>query len=291
MGVFASAPARTWRAFFLLAALSGAALAAPQTNTPPPLRQIGAPNPDEAREALDTLRHLGIAGSYFLEFDLRILPRRGDERSIPGRMWGMQGERGPLARVELGQGSGVVRLLIQRGPEPAVWRFGGGSAGVEQLGVAALFQPLMPGTDLTVFDLEMPYIYWDRFTYLGLTRFNGRPTHVIVLRPPAEFAKKYPALTGVRVHLDTQYSAPVQTELLGPGDEVTKTISIVDLHKVGDQWLVKTIDARDETTRNKTRLIILAAGLNLDFSSTLFEPAQLAETIHPPAVQLTRIGL
>ncbi len=291
MGDFLSAPARAWRAFFLVAALAPALVAAPPAATPPALRQIGAPDPADAREALDTLRHLGIAGSYYLEFDLRILPRRGDEKDIPSRMWGRQGERGPLVRAELGDGANGVRLLIQRGSEPAVWRYGGGSVAVEQLGVAALFQPLMPGTDLTVFDLEMPYIYWNDFTYLGLTRFNGRPTHVIILRPPAEFAKKYPALTGVRVHLDTQYSAPVQTELLGADGAVTKTISIVNLQKIGEQWIVKTVDARDEVTRNKTRFAITAAALNLDFSSELFEPAQLAEAIRPPAVPLTRIGL
>jgi len=291
MRFFASTPARVWRAFFLLATLSASAVAGPNTLTPAPLRQIGAPDTAEAREALDTLRHLGIAGSYFLEFDLRILPRRGEEQRISGRMWGTQGERGPLVRVELGQGPTAVRLLIQRGPEPAVWRYGGGAAGVEKLGVAALFQPLMPGTDLTVFDLEMPYIYWNDFTYQGLVRYNGRPTHVITLRPPAEFAKKYPGLAGVRVKLDTQYSAPVQTELLGSADAATKTITIVDLRKVGEQWLVKTIDARDEVSRNKTRLIVLAAALNLEFSPTLFEPAQLTEAIRPPAVPLTQIGL
>lgn len=289
MGIHRSAPAGVWRAFFLFATLAVSAMAGPQTISPAPLRQFGKPDPAEARAALDELRRLGIAGSYYLEFELRILPRRGDERDIPGRIWGMQGRLGPIARVELGSGTGAVRWLIQRGPEAAVWRYDG-SGGVRKLGVAELFQPLMPDTYFTPFDLEMPYVYWARFTYEGLERFNGRPTYMIVLQPPEDFARKFPALAGLRLHLDTQYDAPVQTELLGANSVVTKTITVVDLKKVGDQWIVKTIDARDEATRNKTRLNFTAATMKVDFAEALFEPARLAQEVRPPDVALERIG-
>ena len=48
-----------------------------------------------------------------------------------------------------------------------------------------------------------------------------------------------------------------------------KTLSILDLKKIGDQWIVKSVDFRDETTRNKTRFAVTAAALNQNFPSAL----------------------
>jgi hypothetical protein len=95
----------------------------------------------------------------------------------------------------------------------------------------------------------------------------------------------------VRVHLDTQFNALVQTELLGANDSVLKTISLVDLKKIGEQWIPKTFDVRDEKTRNKTRFDVTAAAIDLDFSRVIFEPAQLGEDVQPPhESQLTRLA-
>ena len=95
----------------------------------------------------------------------------------------------------------------------------------------------------------------------------------------------------MRIYLDTQFNALVQTELLGARNAVLKTFSLVDLKRIGEQWIPKTFDVRDDRTRDKTRLEVTAAGLNLDFSQTLFEPAQLAEDVRAPdESQLTRIA-
>jgi hypothetical protein len=94
----------------------------------------------------------------------------------------------------------------------------------------------------------------------------------------------------VRVHLDTQFNALVQTELLGERDRVTKTLSLVDLKRIGEQWIPKTFDLRDEGTRNKTRVSVTAAALGLEFAGTLFEPAMLMEPVRPPdAARMTQI--
>ncbi|HVU26086.1 MAG TPA: outer membrane lipoprotein-sorting protein [Opitutus sp.] len=282
MGGLRKTPAGIWRAFFVGGCLATATIAAPPPAPVAPLAQFGKPDPAKGREALEQLRRQGIAGSYYLEFDLEILPRRGEERTLPGKLWGAQNDDGPISRVEAGQGATAVRLLVQNGARSAAWRFRPGG-GIEQLGVSALFEPIVPDTQITAFDLQMPFIFWDDFTYEGLTRFRGRPTHVLVLRPPADFAARYPALKAVRVHLDTQFNALVETELLGAGDKVLKTMDVVDLKKVDELWIPKTFDFRDEETRNKTRFEVTAAALRLDFSPTLFAPAALAEEVRPPA--------
>lgn len=292
MLVFRTAPAVLWRAFFLAASLATTVFAAPgPAKTPPPLQQFGAANSAEARAALEQMRRQGIAGDYYLEFQLRVMPRRGDERLIAGRMWGGRNEIGPLTRVSLAAAADGAdrRLLIQNGPRSSVWRWDP-AKGVEMLGVSALFEPLVAGTEITAFDLQMPFIYWENFSYEGLARVRGRPAHVLVMKPPAEFAAKHPTLTGVRVNVDTQFNALMQTELLGSGGVVVKTLSVVDLKKVGEQWIVKTVDVRDEATHNKTRFSVVAAALDLDFAGGLFAPAQLADEARPPTAGLVKLG-
>lgn len=292
------APATPWRAFFLAIAVLGAgtsvSVAQPGRTPAPPLTQIGRLDPAEARAALQQLRQQGIAGDYYLELQIRIMPRRGVERIVTGRLWGGRNDSGPLTRVSLAadaddSAAPESRLLIQSGRESGVWRWTQ-HRGAERLGVESLFDPLVPDTELTAFDLQMPFVYWDSFSYEGLARFRGRPVHVLVPRPPAEFAARQPSIAGVRVHLDSQFNALVQTELLGENQRVLKTLSLVDLKKIGEQWIPKTLDIRDERTRNKTRVSVTAAALGLELSPALFEPASLAEAVRPPAEErLVRI--
>jgi len=294
---FFRAPAFAWRAFFLggCVVLALAVRAAPKGQNAPPLAPLGGANEDEGRAALEQVRNQGIPGNYFLQFQIHVLPRRGDERVIPGRLWGSRNQTGPVTRVSLtlpetGGRATERRLLIQNGRNSAVWRWESGGT-VQLLGSASPFDPVVPDSDLSAFDLQMPFIFWDSFSYKGLVRFHGRPAHVLLMQPPPDFASKYPKVSGVRVRLDTQYNALVQTELLGPDGTVLKTLSLVDLKKVGEQWIPKTFDVRDELTRNKTRFDVIAAGIDLDFSRILFEPVQLAEDIKSPTeAQLEHIG-
>jgi hypothetical protein len=254
---------------------------------PPGYVQLGKPDQEEGRAVLEQFRRQGIAGDYYLEFALRVLPRYGAERAWHGRMWGTRDADGPISRVSLRppgeKPQTEVRLLVRSGPEPAVWRWNEGSGrAAELLGVAAQFAPVAD-TDLTPFDLQMPFLYWPSFVYEGLARMRGRPSHQFLFHPPAEVAAQYPALTGVRAYLDTQYTALVQVTLIGQGDRPLKTLSILDLKKISDQWIVESIDLRDEFTRNKTRFEVTAAALNQTFPAAVFDPAQLAEPAVAPA--------
>jgi hypothetical protein len=46
---------------------------------------------------------------------------------------------------------------------------------------------------------------------------------------------------------------------------------------------VKSIDLRDETTRNKTRFVVTAAALHQQFAPQIFDPAHLADPAAVPA--------
>ena len=89
----------------------------------------------------------------------------------------------------------------------------------------------------------------------------------------------------MRAYLDTQYNAPTQIETIDPDGRVAKTLSLLDLKKVGEQWIPKSFEVRDEVTRDKTRLTVSAAALNLALPSGLFTPAGLMDEVRPPAAE------
>ncbi len=246
--------------------------------------QFGKPDQAEGARILQGFRSMGIAGDYFLEFTLRVMPRRGAERKFKGRLWGSRNEAGAISRISLLTAPDQERrLLVQNGRSPMVWNWPTGEAKVTPMEVSSLFQPLVPDTQLAIFDLQMPYLYWEDFVFEGVSKIRGRPAHTFLLYPPADFAAGYPGLSAVRVHLDTQFNALVQAELIDEKGQPFKSLSVLDLKKIGEQWMVKSIDLRDERSRDKTRFQVTGAAFNLDLAPTVFEPAMLAEPVAPPS--------
>ena len=273
---------------FAAAALFGLPLAWAQKGYRPPPRylQIGQPDQAEGRKILEEFRQQGIAGDYYLEFTLEVIPRHGAEHRLTGRLWGARTAAGPISRVsvraEAGPEAPEVRLLVRSGASPALWTWRDQPGGaVQPAGVGELFAGVAD-TNLTPFDLQMPFLFWPDFVYEGLTRMRGRPAHQFLLYPPAGLAAQHPGLTGVRVYLDTQYTALVEADLIGEGGRDLRSLSLLDLKKVGGQWIVKAIDVRDETTRDKTRLVVTAAALNQNFAPALFDPTGLAVAAPAP---------
>jgi len=287
------APAVTWRAFFVLTLL-GAAVAhagpTPGGSKPPETYvQLGQPDQTEGQRVLAEFRQAGIAGEYYLEFDLRVMPRRGDERTVHGKLWGGRNDQGAVLRVAVTDAAGHERrLLIQNGEQAAVW-CSDTAAGVPRM--VGAFEPLIPGVALTAFELQMPFIYWPGAILESVGRIRSRPAYVFFFAPPPAWAAQHPEISAVRAYLDTQFHAPVQSELLDPRGRVLRTLSLVDLKKIGDQYIVKSIDLRNDLTRDKTRFQVTAAALGLTFAGAVFEPARLGEDIKPPdAGQLTHVA-
>ncbi len=272
------------RAFFILGSLTASVFAAGPINAPPELAQVALPDAAEIARILVQFRQTGIAGDYFLDFELKSLPRRGEEKSFTGRMWGSRNQDGSITRVALtGSDGREHRLLVQNGGAAAVWHLV--DQRVTELDVARLFEPVVPGVNLTAFDLQMPFLYWPGVTLEKIARMRGRPAHVFIFRPPATFAAKNPAVGAVRAYLDTQYNAPTQIETIGKDGRVTKTLSLLDLKKIGEQWIPKSFEVRDEITRDKTRLVVSAAALGLALPSATFAPASLTDDVGRPAAE------
>lgn len=248
--------------------------------------QVGKPDQEQGKRVLDEFRKQGLySGNCYFDFELRVMPRRGEEHVVQGRLWVSQNERGPITRIVIFPGvvQNETRLLVQNGENSAVWGWrAGNSGGVSKLGTAALFQPLAD-TDVTAFDLQMPFLYWTDFVFEGVSKIRGRPAHTFLMYPPSEVAKEKPEIAGVRVYMDTQYRQPVQAQIIGSEGKAVKTVTVVDLKIIEKQPIVKSVDFRDEVTRNKSRFSVTGAAIGMDFLPNIFEPSMLAEPLHPPA--------
>lgn len=242
-------------------------------------------------------RNAGIHGSYWLKFELRVMPRKGDERALSGEMFGTQGPDGPLTRLavdDLGNkgGSHLQLYLFKGGASPEAWEWNYGQRGItpRKMDASQLLAPVHD-TDLTLFDLLMPFLQWTDFVYEGVANVRGRPAHAFLLYPPAPL--QLPANVGgaapaaVRVFLDTQFSAMTQAEWVGEDSKPMKSVTVLDLKKVGEQWLVKSIDLRNHRTRAKTRFLVTAAALDLTLPPEVFVANNLSSPA--PAVPAEKV--
>ena len=288
--VFESTPALIWRAFcfIILATAAGVSwAAAPNASAPPELAQVGLPDAAKSREILAKFREAAIPGKYYLEFELHALPRRGEEKVYRGQIWGSHNDQGAITRVHLVDAAGVTqRWLLQNGLTAAAW--GLVNRRPAPLGNASLLAPLLPGVDISAFDLLMPYLYWTDAGLPRLERVRGRPAFAYVFQSPPAFAQAHPEASTVRAYLDTQFNAMMQAERRGIDGRVLATLTLGELKKIDEQWMLKSVDFRNEVTHDKTRLLVTAAALNLDLGSAIFEPGRLADEIAAPRADLIK---
>jgi len=244
------------------------------------------PLPDKAAAAaiLEQFRQMVWSEPIYAEFDLRQMPRRGPELLFHGRFWGGRNSRGAVTRLEIETGKGGFshRFLVQGGHEGGIWTSDGPGAGVPS--ETAVTQPLVPGVEMTPFDvLPMPYLYWLDADLVGVSRIRGRQAYAYVFTPSADFLARNPSIRSVRAYLDAQYDALVQSEVTGGDGHVAKTLSLLELRKVGDRWIPKDMDVRNEATRDKTRLTLTAVAIGALPGPGAFDPAQLGSPLAPPS--------
>jgi hypothetical protein len=220
-----------------------------------------------------------------------LCPRGGLLPEYGGWIGGGRTALGAATRMEIdvGKGGYTRRILIQSGPEPAVWSSEAGSPAARE--DAGAPRPLAPGLEMTAFDIQMPYLYWLDSEFTGISRMRGRETNVYVFTPPAEFAAANPGIRSVRAYLDAQYNALVQSEVAGPGGMPSKTLSLLELRKVGERWILKDVDVRNDSTRDKSRLSVTAVAVGIPVDTLAFDPLRLGDPVTlPPRDKITRVA-
>jgi len=220
---------------------------------------------------------------------LQKFPRRGDVVTRYGTLYGIWSDQG-LLRLEFPaeQGERAISVLLCNGPKPEAWRFDSGEKGPRQVEGDDWFAPLAPGIDYSAFDALMPFVHWEKFSYVGSGRVIGRPAHLYACMPPKEIQDARPELRFVRVAVDDAYNALLRVELFGKRGVAERKFSVVGFKKVpsgeNHYWIVKTIDLTDLRSREKTRLRVEAAAVEETYGTEIFRKESLDR---PPQVKGT----
>ena len=241
---------------------------------------------EDSKGFLDSFRNQRMSSEYCFKFELLELPRRKDPIPYYGIMWGTWNNVGPLTRIALWAKDAKseadhLHILVQGGLEPRVWVKVRGTNEVERLKMEELLAPLVGSLIYTSFDIQMPFIHWEG-KYHTSKRVKGRPAHIYRMTPPDSFQRAYPAISGVTMTVDGGFQALLRADVTGPEGKILKTMSVLSFKKVKDDWIVKSIELKDQTTGDKSRFTVLAAALHLDLPAEIFYPESLKNPIAPP---------
>lgn len=279
----------------LVVSLLAAQAEAQRRLTPSPLDTLGEEvSQADGLEILNTFRRMGVAGDYRLSFQLRIMPRREKTTTVSGLLLGTQSAYGPLTRIDVALKPSdvtergelvpaeVKRLLLQNGIfanalEANSWE---GEETASSLIESSEYFDGIAGSDFTVFDLLMPFTFWQEFRYEGRTTTRSRPTHVFSLYPPEEDEQMKEHVSSVRIYLDEEFHVLNRVEIFDAAEELSKTVSVVAFKIVDGQGVLSQVDVRNEKTRDKTRFKVLDAAIGVGVPEWVFELDGLSKNIY-----------
>lgn len=248
----------------------------------------------EAEAFLERFRDNTLQASYVFGFEMRVMPARGRGVTYRGRLW-----NGPVSSDTSGslveifgndKSSPELQLLFHRNRsgESQGWKFSGKveeqppeewldeiREGVKILDDDRLYEPLLE-TDYSPFDLQMPFVFWPDTSYEGRYLLRGRSTYTFLVRPPEEFRANSPwPWEAIRLHFDAEFEALMQVDWIDGRGRDRRTLSLLEIKEVEDEWIPKTLDFRNRETRGKTRFTVKEVAFNLGFPPEIFTPLVL----------------
>jgi hypothetical protein len=210
------------------------------------------------------------------------MPRRGEETVRLGEITGL-GLRNGCFRIAVFKDPAVKQTdlyLLSNPLNPQLWQANSSNASI-QLSNDQLLSPIAEGMNQTFFDLLMPFVFWPE-EYLKSGKVAGRPAHLYEFSCPAEITRARPDWKTVRLSIDDTYQAPLRAEILSDGNQPVRSSTLRSYKKIGDDWIVKSLDCLDHRTRSNTRLEILAAATNLDLDLASFTPQKFMLPLEIP---------
>ena len=199
----------------------------------------------------------------------------------------------PLLRIDLlADQAGIDRLasflLIRDRVQPQVWKWGNSSHEVHAVPAKNWLIPWIEGINHSPFDILMPFTNWP-VEYQKSGRVCGRPAHLFTYSLPQKNNPYLSVLSSVRLALDDAYDAPLRIEHMDGGVLPARTFSLQSFKKVGEQWIVKGIDAKERDSQSRTRYEILAVAHDLDLNENAFQKEGLAHPLVFSSVRLDPI--
>lgn len=236
---------------------------------------------EEGAKRMASFRVQRLEGDFCFQFQLEHKPRRGNTIRYHGVMYGSWNDRGPVSRFKLfpeqiGKGATVglspIEMIVQNGLEPEVWMRRQASEPFELIEDEALFEPIFEGVLYTPFDLQMPFIFWDDYSYEGPSRVLSRIGQRFLMHPPEGSLAAANGIAAVRIALDDAYYALLQVEVLEEGSVARSRFTVRGLKKVQGQYIVKEIELKNLQSKDATSFKVTAASVGLIFNSSVFDP-------------------
>jgi hypothetical protein len=238
---------------------------------------------EEGALRLENFRRQRLDGDFCFEFELEYKPRRAPTVRYQGIMWGTWNELGPLTRFRVYPKASeaqmprdarqAVELIVQNGIHPEAWIRPSGEDAFYKLEGEALFEPILPGLLYAPFDLQMPFIYWENFTYEGPDLVGAtRVAQQFLMLPPEGSASAERGIGGVRIGLDDTYNALWRIEVMDTSGNVASRFSVESFRKVQKQYIVKRITLTEYPSKDRTTFEVEAAAVGLSLKRELFDP-------------------
>lgn len=234
---------------------------------------------EEGAKRLASFRQQRLNGDYVFEFQLEHKPRRARTTRYDGIMWGTWNDQGALTRIRLfsesdsSEGAAVKTTdwIVQNGSEPKAWVREGEEAEFKLVEGDAVFDPLLEGLSYSVFDLQMPFIYWDEFKYEGPELVGAtRVAQKFLMIAPEDSPSSRKGIDAVRIGLDDTYNALLRIEVLGRDGEERSRFQVESFKKVGEQYIVKKITLTEYPSKDRTTFNVTDASVGLKLDPVLF---------------------
>ena len=257
-------------------------------------------NGDEASQRLDRFRNIFFPKqeemlrhrAYIYRFDF-IHYQKNQPGVVNHGLISGPSLHSPLLRIDLlADQAGIDRLasflLIRDRVQPQVWKWGNSSHEVHAVPAKNWLIPWIEGINHSPFDILMPFTNWP-VEYQKSGRVCGRPAHLFTYSLPQKNNPYLSVLSSVRLALDDAYDAPLRIEHMDGGVLPARTFSLQSFKKVGEQWIVKGIDAKERDSQSRTRYEILAVAHDLDLPENAFQKEGLAQPLVFSSVRLDPI--
>ncbi len=231
---------------------------------------------EEGQARLESFRRLWIQEDYSFKFQLEYIPRRGKREKTFGTLWGASRPEGAITLIKLDDEleqelylkNGVDASIAVRNKPEMKWAQASDADSVVEVARHLIVTP---------FDLLMPYVYWDEWSYEGVLKIRGRIAHTFLMKVPSGYSQLENPLKGVIIYLDEKFNALLKAEYVDASGKVVKSFRLLDLKKVQDVWIPKTFEIKDELSGNKTRFRVNSAAMHQNFSDHALGAGELPD--------------
>lgn len=117
----------------------------------------------------------------------------------------------------------------------------------------------LAGTDLTWNDLSLAFLWWPEGQTLGRDIVKNRECWIVALaapdgpgNTPAGAEADTPRAVRLRLWIDTALFLLLQMEDYSPTGQPVRRLSVKNLKKIGEQWMIKNMEIRALPSRHRT---------------------------------------